>query len=89
MNIPETIRVGSQTIKVIQKPLAEIDSDCNGGWARWEHNEIIIANDIPRERMEYIFLHEVLHFVNVYLTEEEVTYLAEAMYQINRDNKLF
>lgn len=88
LNIPATLKIGSQTITVTQKPLAEIDSTCNGGWARWEQNELIIANDIPRDRMEQIFIHEILHFINVYIEEETVTYLAECLYSLIKDNRL-
>lgn len=83
------LKIYGQTVKVTQKPLAEIDSDCNGGWARWEHNELIIANDVPQDRKELLLLHETLHFVNVYLTEEQVTYLSESLYQIVKDNPKF
>lgn len=89
MKIPSSLKIGSQIIKVIQKPLLEIDSNCNGGWAMWEQNTLIIANDIPLARKEQIFIHEILHFINIYLEEEEVTYLSECIYQVFRDNKLW
>lgn len=88
MVIPSTIKIGTQTVKITLKPLNEIDSDCNGGWARWEHNELIIADDIPEDRQFYILIHEILHFVNVYFSEKEATYLAECLCQIIKDNKL-
>ena len=88
MIIPKEIRIGSQTIKVSLIPQAHIDSDCNGGWANWEHNHLMIASDMPQERIEQVFIHEVLHFINVYLSEEQCTYLAEGIYAFLKDNKL-
>lgn len=88
MNILQTLTIGANTIEVVLKPLAEIDSDCNGGWARWEHNQLIIASDIPEDRQAEIYLHEILHFINVYLEEEEVTYLSGALLSVIRNNKL-
>ena len=88
MEIPKKLKIGTQIVKITQKPLSEIDSECNGGWARWEHNEMIIANDIPQDRKEYLFFHELLHFLNIHFTEKETTFLAEALYQVLRDNKL-
>lgn len=86
MVIPKVLYIGTQTIKVTLKPLSEIDSDCSGGWARWEQNELIIANDIPEDRQFYLFWHEVLHFINVYFSEKEATYLAECICQVLKDN---
>ena len=88
MKIPKALKIGQHTITIIEKPLNEIDSECNGGWARWEQNEIWIANDIPQSRKEEIFLHEIFHFINIYLTEEQCCYLSGLMYQILKDNDL-
>jgi hypothetical protein len=89
MNIPKQLKIGSQIIIVTQKPLDSIDSECNGGWARWEQNELILASNLPQDRKEQVFIHEILHFINIYLEEETVTYLSECIYQVFRDNKIF
>lgn len=88
MIIPNEIKIGTQIIKVTQLPRADIDSSCNGGWAKWEDNELIIASDVPQSRKEYTFFHEVLHFINVYFSEKEATYLAECLYGLLKDNDL-
>lgn len=88
MKIPSKIKIGTQTIKVTLTPAVNIDSDCNGGWAKWEQNHLLLASDMPQERIEQVFLHEVFHFINVYLTEEQCTYLAEGMYGFLKDNKI-
>lgn len=88
MIIPDQIKIGSQTIKVVLTPACNIDSDCNGGWAKWEQNELFIASDMPQERIEQVFIHEVFHFINIYLTEEQCTYLSEGIYAFLSDNNL-
>ncbi len=88
MQIPQQVKIGSQDVKVTLTPRAHIDSDCNGGWAKWEDNEMMIASDMPQQKIEYTFFHEALHFINVYLTEEQCTYIAEGMYAFLSDNNL-
>lgn len=88
MIIPPVIRIGINTIMVVQKPMADIDSDCNGGWAHWEKNVLYLANDMPEDRKMETFFHEILHFINVYLPEEQVTFLSSSILQVIRDNKL-
>ncbi len=88
MIFPSELKIGAQRVKVTLKPLAEIDSDCNGGWARWEQNELLIASDIPEDRQALIFMHEIFHFMNVYLPEEQITFLTESFFQVLRDNQL-
>ena len=88
MQIPQTLFVGGQKWRVVFKPLAEIDAACNGGWCLWEKNIIFIANDIPQDRQEEIFLHELLHAINIYLSEKETEYLAAALYQVLKQNNL-
>lgn len=88
MNIPQVIKVNANTITVVLKPKDEIDSEDNGGWAHWERNVLYLANDIPEDRQAELFLHEILHFVNVYLTEEQVTYLSGALLDVMRRNKI-
>lgn len=88
MKIPKSLKIGGHIITIEQKPLVEIDSECNGGWAIWELNKIIIASDIPETRQMEVLIHEVIHFVNIYLDEESVTYLASILFQIWYDNKV-
>ncbi len=82
------IKIGGHDVTIEWRPLREIDSECNGGWALWEENKIIIANDIPETRQQEILIHEILHFVNVYMPESDVTYLAGVLFQILKDNDL-
>lgn len=88
MYIPDKIKFNGQVVEVVKKPLAEIDSECNGGWCMWEQNKLIIANDIPESRQAEILLHELLHFGNVYLEEEQVTWITGFIFGVMRENNL-
>lgn len=88
MKIPKNLKIGGHIIAIERRPLIEIDSECNGGWAIWEKNKIVIADDIPESRQLEILVHEVLHFVNIYMDESDVTYLSSILFQIWDDNKM-
>ena len=88
MKIPSKLKVGANTFRVMRSPLNEGSSDHCGGWMDWESNTIFLGTDMPEDREATCFLHEILHALNVYLSEKETTYLSEALMQIIRDNKL-
>lgn len=87
IRIPSSLKIGGHTVEIEQRPLIEIDSECNGGWAIWEKNKIVIASDIPESRQLEILMHEILHFVNIYMDESDVTYLSSILFQIWDDNR--
>lgn len=86
--IPTQLKIGANTVSVTLVKPADIDNEHNGGSASWEQNKIQLANDMPQDRTGTALLHEILHLVNIYLTEEETTYLSESLYQVLHDNKL-
>lgn len=88
MKIPETIKIGANIITVVLKPHYAIDSTCNGGWAMWEKNTLILADDMPEDRTATTLLHEILHFLNIYFEEKEATNISEGLMQIIRDNNI-
>ena len=49
---------------------------------------LVLASDMPEDRTAVAFLHEILHFVNTYLEEKEVTFISEGLMQVIRDNDL-
>ena len=87
MKIPESIKIGANKFK-IDRGSFRTESDMDGGACEWETNSIFLANDMPEDREATCFLHEILHGINIYLTEEQVTYLSEALIQVIRDNNL-
>lgn len=86
MKIPNKIKIGACIIIIERRPHREIDSECNGGWAMWEENKLILADDMPEDREAVTFLHEILHFINIYLEEKEATFISEGLMQVIRDN---
>ena len=88
MNIPDKLKIGGNTIKVKRDLLREVDSEHNGGWFTWEDNLMCIATDMPKDREATCFLHEILHAINTYMEEKDVTFLSEALIQVIRDNNL-
>ena len=88
MKIPARIKIGANTVFIERRPRAEIDGECNGGWAMWESNKLILANDMPEDREAVTFMHEILHFINVYFEEQLVTNISESLMQVIRDNNI-
>lgn len=88
MKIPNSIKVGANIISITKKPLIKSDEEHNGGWFDWESNQMFIATDMPEDRTATCFLHEILHAMNMYLEEQEVTFLSESLIQVIRDNNL-
>jgi hypothetical protein len=88
MNIPDKLKIGANEVRVERRPFAQIDAEGNGGIAFWEQNVLVLASDMPEDRTAVAFLHEILHFVNTYLEEKEVTFISEGLMQVIRDNDL-
>lgn len=87
MQIPKKIKIGANTF-TISRGSFRTESDMDGGSCEWETNRIFLADDMPEDREATCFLHEILHGLNIYLTEEQATYLSEGLMQIIRDNNL-
>ena len=88
MNIPDKIKVGANIIHIKRVDLTESDADQNGGWLDWEKNIMCIAKGMPEDREAVVFLHEIIHALNIYIPEREVTALSEGLMQVIKDNKL-
>lgn len=87
MKIPKKLKIGANTFK-ISRGSFRTESGQDGGFLLWETNELFLADDMPEAREATCFLHEILHGLNIYLTEEQTTYLSEGLMQIIRDNNL-
>jgi len=89
MKFLPSYKIGANKVKLELRPCSEISSECDGGLAVWEQNYMAIGSDLPpADRQKVAFLHEVLHIMNVYLSEEQTTYLSEGLMQIILDNKI-
>ena len=88
MKFRKYYKIGANKVELEVKDTSRISSDCDGGLAVWEQNYMAIGSNLPEDRQAVAFLHEVLHIMNVYLTEEQATYLSDGLMQVIRDNKI-
>jgi len=86
MNIPDTIKVGSITYKVIftDSQESEDNGECNQG-----NCTIKINKDAPRAMQEKVFWHELAHAWNITWEEETVESIAQMITTITNDNHLY
>ena len=87
MKIPKKIKIGANIFSIKRGSYTD-DTSLDGGYLEWETNKMFVADDMPKDREATCFLHEILHGLNIYLTEEQVTYLSEGLMQVIRDNRL-
>ena len=88
MKIPDKIKVGGNIIKIVRGAYYTGTEQHDGGWLDWEQNTMFLSNDMPKDREATCFMHEILHAMNIYLKEEQVTYLSEMLMQVITDNNL-
>lgn len=87
MKIPSSVKVGSCVYR-IERRSYQTESDMDGGYCDWENNVIFVASNMPEDRQAVTFLHELLHAINIYLSEVEVTAISEGLMQVIKDNKI-
>lgn len=93
MKIPSEVKVGPFTYKVRlvdivnrERPqlIGEVSHDTN--------KEIRLQKDLDQDRLESVFIHELLHCIDVFmrlgLTEEQVERLEGAVYMVLKQNNL-
>lgn len=87
MTIPKKLKVGGLHYTVTIETEKEL-RDCVG---EMDNEELTIKlRKAKKEAMELTFLHEILHAINNEMTEMNVEFMAQALYQILKDNpKLF
>lgn len=81
MRIPSSIKIGGITYKVEIKDLGD-----DMGKTTFDKSLISIDEKLNQEQREATFYHEVIHCINNQLTEMEVEFLAQSIYQIIKDN---
>lgn len=94
MNIPTTVKVGSQRIKVLM--IDSLPGD-NLGMAKQGVGKIEVSKTcrgevVPEDSLADTFLHEIIHVVSgtygIGLKENQVSGLAGGLLQVIRDNGL-
>jgi predicted Zn-dependent protease with MMP-like domain len=93
MKIPETVKVGPFTYKVSLVDIVNRDRpELIGEVAHCINKEIRLQKDLDQDKMESVFIHELLHCVDVFmhlgLSEEQVERLEGAVYMVLKQNDL-
>jgi hypothetical protein len=93
VKIPETVKVGPFTYKVSLVDIVNRDRPEHIGEANHCINkEIRLRKDLDQDKLESVFIHELLHCVDVFmhlgLSEEQVERLEGAVYMALRQNDL-
>lgn len=96
MKIPKKLKVGGHIYTVIEgykfKEREDAHGQCDHTALEIRLTESDIGGKFSRSKIECSFIHEVLHAVdntynNANLKEEDVTRLAEGLYQVLKDAK--
>lgn len=86
MQIPKRLKIGGHTFTV--QFVDKIPPDDAFGVVHQSKLLIELRNNLPLSQLESTFIHEILHAINYNLTEEQVEYMANALYQVFKDNKI-
>lgn len=85
MKLPKKLKIGGHTFTV--ELLDKLENDAFGTTMQAK-NLLQFRKGIPASQLESTFLHEILHVINYNLTEEQVEYIANGLYQVIVDNKI-
>lgn len=92
MQIPNKLKIGPHTYKVIFRDLDKDEARANSGYCRLVDNEIYINSNMARSQQESTMIHEAIEAINfiheLKLEHEQITALETAFYQLLVDNKL-
>lgn len=86
MIIPRKLKVGSHTVLVRYLEMDEKNGTTDEVGA---HITITLDPRLPRSRMEAVFIHEILHVLNTTMDHALLASLAEQLYQVFNENKMF
>lgn len=93
MKIPEKVVVGSFTYKVslvdiVNREHPELIGEVNHN----TNKEIRLQKDLDQDKLESVFIHELLHCMDVFmrlgLSEEQIERLEGAVYMVLKQNNL-
>jgi hypothetical protein len=89
MKLPTRLKIGGKYYKVeyVDKIEFEHYNDPNG-LILWREDVIKIKKGMSEVETELTILHEIIHGINCNMPEEQVEYLAQALYGVIHDNKL-
>lgn len=74
------LKVGGINYRVVLKDLEEF------GKTDFSKNTIFIDTKLPEDQKMAALIHETLHCINNQLSEKDVEFLAQSLFQILKDN---
>ena len=80
----KSIKVGGITYKIEHK-----DLDDSMGKTDFTKSTICLDEKLNKDQEQATLIHEVIHCINNQLSEDKVEFLAQALYQIIKDNNLW
>lgn len=89
MRLPKKLKIGGHDVKLeVVEQMEGEHPNAAGGWTELA-NLIQICKSQTGSQKEVTLLHEILHAINYNFTEVEVEFLAQSLYQVLKDNKLY
>ncbi len=90
MKIPKKLKIGALWYEVKEVNPSEIDCDAHVSGDTSNHRQDIrLSKHLPTQEMKEVTLfHEILHCINCEMDHEVLEYLAQAFYQVLKENKL-
>jgi len=82
MKIPSSIKIGGVIYKIVFQEL-----DDSSGKTDFSKSIIYLDDKQSKDQVQATFLHEIFHCINNQMSEEKVEFLAQACYQILKDNQ--
>lgn len=93
MKIPESVKVGPFTYKVVLVEIVNRERlELIGQVTHCVNKEIRLQKDLDQDKLESVFIHELLHcadvFIHLGLKEEQVERLEAGLYMVLKENGL-
>jgi hypothetical protein len=85
VNIPKVLKIGAHYVTVKVTP--DVPND-NCGQYDIKKNEIQLNENQVQTQLEASLIHEILHAINITMSEQDIEFLSQALYQVIKDNKL-
>ena len=87
MKIPDTLKIGAITYKIVLTDPSNLEGEKCGDWDP-QDSTIRINMYMPEDQKWATLLHEAIHAMNCKIMETEVEFLAQSLLQILVDNEI-
>jgi len=83
MKIPTKLKILAHTYTV-----QEVEGLIDNGTQNSNPHTILIDKNLCQTEKEVVLLHEILHAINEKMSEKDIEFLAQTIYQVLKDNHL-